>query len=196
MPTGYTAAVIDGKTTEFPEFAMSCARAFGALITMRDDPMDAPIPEQIDASTTYHDTHIASAKARLLQLQDMSPEDAASSAKAAHDDALNHRNQYLAERDIESARLNTMLKKVHAWAPPTPDHDGMKKFMIEQLTMSMPGDYAPSVPAFQSGEEWRVSEIKKAEHDIAYHIAERTKEIDRAESRTAWIKSLRASLAT
>ena len=36
MPTGYTDKIKDGIT--FKEYAMGCARAFGALITMRDNP--------------------------------------------------------------------------------------------------------------------------------------------------------------
>jgi len=37
MPTGYTADLNDGKQVTFQEFTMKCARAFGALIEMRDD---------------------------------------------------------------------------------------------------------------------------------------------------------------
>jgi len=50
MPTGYTYPVVEGKITEFSDFALSCARAFGALITMRDDPHDTPIPETFEPS--------------------------------------------------------------------------------------------------------------------------------------------------
>lgn len=53
MPTGYTYPVCEGKITEFPDFALSCARAFGALISMREEPMDAPLPDEIAASTNY-----------------------------------------------------------------------------------------------------------------------------------------------
>lgn len=62
MPTGYTAAVCDGKITEFPAFALQCARAFGALITMRDDAMNAPIPEEIKPDTSYYDKNISEAE--------------------------------------------------------------------------------------------------------------------------------------
>ncbi len=41
MPTGYTAEILDGKITTFPQFAKQCMRAFGATIHMRDDDMDA-----------------------------------------------------------------------------------------------------------------------------------------------------------
>ena len=41
MPTGYTHDIPAGIT--FRQFALNCARAFGANIAMRDDPADKPI---------------------------------------------------------------------------------------------------------------------------------------------------------
>ena len=41
MPTGYTAEILNGEIKTFPEFAKKCARAFGAMIHMRDDSLDA-----------------------------------------------------------------------------------------------------------------------------------------------------------
>lgn len=43
MPTAYTANISKGIT--FKEYALLCARNFGATITMRDEPLDAEIPE-------------------------------------------------------------------------------------------------------------------------------------------------------
>jgi hypothetical protein len=40
MPTGYTAGVADGTITEFREYALLCARAFGACIMLRDEPVE------------------------------------------------------------------------------------------------------------------------------------------------------------
>lgn len=51
MPTGYTAGVKDGTVTDFKAFVMQCARAFGALIDMRDDPSDVPIPKSFAPSS-------------------------------------------------------------------------------------------------------------------------------------------------
>lgn len=53
MPTGYTVGIADGKITTFEQYAMTCARAFGALVMMRDDPFDAPIPEEIKVADYY-----------------------------------------------------------------------------------------------------------------------------------------------
>ena len=52
MPTGYTATLME-KGQTFQEFIMGCARAFGALIEMRDSPNDAPIPDKFEPSD-YH----------------------------------------------------------------------------------------------------------------------------------------------
>lgn len=195
MPTGYTCSVVDGKITEFPDFALSCARAFGALIMMRDDPMDAPIPEEFEPSTKYYDERLAADKKRLGEIQAMTNADADTSALEAHRTAMASRSKYLADREIEAGRLNAMLAKVRAWTAPTPDHVEMKKFMIDQLTISLPGDYAPSIPALLDGPTWRQQEIDRLADSIVYSQKEITKEVERARNRTEWVKALRTSLA-
>jgi len=50
MPTGYTLDLYDGKNITFKEFVMKCAGAFGALISMKDESLDAPIPEHLEPS--------------------------------------------------------------------------------------------------------------------------------------------------
>jgi len=52
MASGYVHKMLDDKQ-DFRTFAMSCARAFGALITMRDEPADAPIPDEFKPDP-YH----------------------------------------------------------------------------------------------------------------------------------------------
>ena len=135
MPTGYTHDVQTGKVTEFKQFALNCARAFGALITMRDDPMDAPVPDKIEASS-YSAQRFAESKERLAQLRLMTPEQAEIAAFNAHQEATEYAARRNAETDTENERLDAMLTKVLAWAPPTPEHVGVKDFMAEQLRIS------------------------------------------------------------
>ena len=66
MPTGYTADVMDGKVTDFKLFAMQCARAFGALVIMRDEPLNAEIPDEFSPSN-YHFQELEQARERLAK---------------------------------------------------------------------------------------------------------------------------------
>lgn len=59
--TGYTAAIADGIS--FKQFAMNCTRAM-ALTLMRDDPADAPIPNEFKPST-YNAEQVDAAKAEI-----------------------------------------------------------------------------------------------------------------------------------
>ena len=194
MPTGYTYPVVDGKITEFPDFAMTCARAFGALIMMRDDPTDAPIPDEV-APEPYYEKRVVEALARLGEVQAMTDQEADTAAFAEYEAAKASRAKFLADKDIEAARLNAMLKKVRKWSPPTPDHVEMKKFMIDQLIISMPGNYTPSSPVELDGATWRKETIVRLADEVVQAKADLAKEIERASGRTNWIKALRASLA-
>lgn len=191
MPTGYTAAVCDGKMTDFSEFALSCARAFGALVTMRDDPHDAPIPDAI-APSSYNSTQYAAAKDRLRELQAMTPEQAQILALKAYDDGSARATKWNAETDAANDRINTMLRKVRDWTPPTPDHIRMKEFMIEQLEISLT-TYRHKSPPRLDGPAWLAAEIAKTEHDLEYHGKEQREE-NEAKGRTKWLRDLRASL--
>lgn len=193
MPTGYTAAVVDGKQTEFPDFAMSCARAFGALITMRDDPADAPIPDEFKPST-YSADRLEEAKGKLALLQAMTPEEADAAAWNAFTEGNRSADEYDAKNDAEDARLEAMAEKVRAWTPPTAEHQGLKTFMLEQISISKHGDYRSSRPQKMTGAQWLEAETKDAMREIGYHAKSQAEEEARASGRTAWVAALRQSL--
>jgi hypothetical protein len=196
MPTGYTYQVCEGKITEFPEFAMHCARAFGALITMRDDPADAPIPEEIAPETKYYDDRIAADMKRMSDIQAMSSAEAADAAEADYAQQMASRRKYLADKEAEAARLNNMMMKVRDWTPPTPDHVEMKSFMLEQLRISLPGDYTPAIPERLDGATWRKQQINLLAGAVVRNKKSREEEIERARRRTEWVKALRSSLSS
>lgn len=198
MPTGYTDAIADDIT--FNDFAMRCARAMGALVMMRDEPSSAPIPERFEPSD-YHAKKIAEATATLDRLADMTEVEMEQSASDAYEAAVAaqaaaiHRNATLREK------YNAMLAKVEAWQSPSADHDGLKKFMVEQITMSIDFDcdnryYRDQKPTKLTGAEWRAQEEAKARKDIAYHKTENAEEIERTEARNTWLRQLRESLKT
>jgi hypothetical protein len=194
MPTSYTHPVCEGKITEFSEFAMSCARAFGALITMREEPMDAAIPEEFAPDTSYYDNRIASDLKEMGRIQAMSRAEADAAAHAEHQSALESRRRYLADKETEAGRINAMIAKVRTWEPPTSDHVEMKSFMLEQLRISLPGDYVPSIPELLDGRAWRQKKIDDLSAAVVRNREEVRKEVERAKGRTEWVKALRASL--
>ena len=194
MPTGYTAAVVDGKITEFPEFAMSCARVFSALVIMHDDPMDAPIPDEFVPSA-YSAERLDEAKSRLARLLAMDADQTAAAAEADYFKQVADRAEYERRETEQEDRLLAMEAKVLAWTPPTPEHIEMKSFMLDQIRVSKRGDYRRAEPVRLSGYDWITDQIARARKDIDYHTTENAKEIERTRSRSEWVKSLRASLA-
>lgn len=188
MPTGYTAIIADG--VDFQTFVMKCARAMGALITMRDDPDSAKIPEKFEPSD-YHPKEIKKAQAMLAQLSKMSLKQSQHAAQKSYEDELTRRQLRISEDGILRQKYNEMLNKVRAWQPPSPDHIEFKKFMIGQIEGSIKQDcsllaYYRSQPIpLLTAQEWLKKEQDQALRDLEYHI--------RASSRT-WVQQLRKSL--
>lgn len=197
MPTGYTADIARGIT--FKQYALGCARAFGALIEMRDEPADAPIPEKFKPSQ-YHVDAIKEAKERLKWLRKLKPKQAAMEAEKEFIATQKHLRKGAAEKTALKAKYEAMLKEVDAYKSPSKDHDNFKKFMREQIEESMKFDcsdyYERELEKLQcpSGGGWLAVELAKCERDIAYHAEENEKEEQRTNSRNEWIAKLRKSL--
>lgn len=197
MPTGYTAKVQDGQITTLREFAFECARGMGALVTMRDDPHDAPFPRRIEPSTEYHDKALATADVLLGELPTLSAEECDARAKAEFDEAMTSHTRHEANRALSRQRYKEMIFRVENWQPPEV-LASLKRFMLEQLNRSIDFDcsesYRPEPPKRLTGERWREQALEKASLDMAYHTVEREKEIQRTNGRNEWLAALWASL--
>ncbi|WP_133771644.1 hypothetical protein [Enterovirga rhinocerotis] len=178
---------------------MQCARGFGALYSMRDEPGDAPIPDRFEPQTAYHDERLAAARVRLIQLLAMSSEEVRAAAEESQRESDKSLNEYKARRLLHRERYEAMLVRVRDWAPPSSEHEPLKEFMIEQLESSINFDCSTGPwseqPAPLSPEDWFDDELQKASREVGYHTRERAKEIERTESRNKWLADLRASLA-
>lgn len=78
MPTGYTAPVVDGEVTELKEFVWRCARAFGALVYLRDDPLTNERPKSVTGghdSEKYHVENLDKDQSKLVFWQNASEEE-------------------------------------------------------------------------------------------------------------------------
>ncbi len=195
MPTGYTAGISNGIT--FQKFAMNCARAFGALIEMRDSPSDAPIPENFKKSD-YHEKEIAKCKKLLAELERMdSPK-----ARKLFDDERKESEEHARKYEIEKLELRqkyeAMLREVKKWNPPTSEHNGLKDFMLKQISESIDFDCGPSYRVAQQNpdfEKWFIAKKKEVITEIQRHTEEDEKEAERTASRNKWVRELRESLS-
>lgn len=196
MPTGYTADVADGTVTDLRTYALQCARGMSALIMMRDQPSDAPIPERFEPST-YNAERLEEAKAerdRLFNLSDAEAEAEAAREFAAKAEA---KRKYLADKAERRRRYEAMIAAVSPWqrAP-----EGLKEFMLEQLHRGMefdcpPGDGYWDEPVRQAGGEWKAEKLAQVNREIMRHAEEDAKERARTDGRNAWVTQLRNALA-
>jgi hypothetical protein len=193
MPTGYTACIEDGAT--FEQFVWGCARGMGACIMMRDDAWDKPIPEAFEPSTFYKE-RVAEAEAKISDINSLSDEaineqQVADNAKVRGD---NERRRI--EHEETKLRYNAIKSQVEAWQPPSADHVGMKKFMLEQIETGQPYDsiYQEEENDIIRPEEWRKERLANAMTELARAKDDWNKEQERTACRNRWIKQLRDSI--
>jgi hypothetical protein len=200
MPSGYTSGVYEGKVIDAKEFILTCARAFGATIMMRDEPLDAPIPE-FQPNTDYYDKNIKRATIQLEEYKQMSIREA---EEKAHEDYLSEIERIKESRKEKleiKKRYLEMLVKVELWQPPTNDHINLKNYCIQQLKDGidhdcgiLDSDYLNvDKVKWKSGEEWLDDNINRCLRDIEYHTKHRDEEIKRTEERNLWIRQLKNS---
>lgn len=197
MPTGYTAPVQAGKITTLSDYALACARAFGALIDMRDAPTGAVIPNNLEPHTEYYDGMIAGAEGMLARVTAMTVAELDAAADADFREALDSHLGHVADRAGYKTRYSNMLAKVRAWSVPD-DLASLKAFMENQLVDSMQVDcgerYPPEPPVRLTGDDWKAAQLRKASHDLAYGHDHRDQEVKRTAERNEWLQQLRASL--
>lgn len=196
MPTGYTDEIKNGIT--FQQFAMSCARAFGAFVMMRDESVDKPIPARFEPSTWNKDK-LSEAYKELDKVNKMNVLDAEKMALIEFAKECKRQQEAISKDRKLMGQYRDMLYKAKQYQPPTPDHIEFKKFMVSQIEGSIEFDgmedyYIDHAPQKLTGEEWLAKERNRLLKDIAYHTKENDAEVKRTEGRNKWITDLRGSL--
>ena len=131
MPSAVTQTIYDGETT-FEDFALRCARLIGFLGRFKDEPLDMPLPETIEPNP-YYGTEYANARVFLQAIETMSSATAERRAQADYLVAFQRYQLKLAAVRERRSRCEAMLAQVHAWQPPTPEHEALKMLMAQQL---------------------------------------------------------------
>lgn len=195
MPTGYTADIEKGIT--FREYALRCARAFGACVTMRDDDTDTPIPDEFKVGD-YHGNALQKAHARQKELLSMTLDQASILAEKDYQEVEKHRKERLAEKVALRSKYEAMLVEVRKWEPPSPEHREFKEFMESQIVQSIEfdcrTDYYSQPTKRLTSEAWLADRLAQANKDVAYHVTELAAEQERCAGRNRWVRQLRDSL--
>lgn len=197
MPTGYTSLILEKPETTFEQFAMRCAKAFGACIEMRDDPIDAEIPE-FKPSQCVMDS-LDSAKKKLEQAMGYQDYQWRDMHEEEIQDGLRRREESRQKDQNERKLFESMMEQVRAWKPPTDEHVGLKEFMLKQLAESLPEmrtdewyeRYSPIETDLAKFKKFRIEILRDS---VNYYEKVLQGERERAESRNLWVKQLRESL--
>ena len=195
MATGYTMDIHDGKPVTFDQFALKCSRALGAAIMQRDESPDVEI--RMCELDDYYATNVEKAQAKLDDASALSDAEWLSLQADELEEAKKFSEEYIAERDAVRSRYTQMLEQVEGWVPPTGEHEGLKKFMIEQLQDSIKwdcGDYTPHVPEALPVHEYRAKKIESLAKSLGYAAESLAKEKALVASQNAWVTALRDSL--
>lgn len=193
MPTGYTHKVQNGEIQTLKEFALTCARAFGACVELRDDPLSSDIPDL--KKSNYHQEQLKEIIKKISDVKSMSLSEIEEKAEQEFKEKENSRLNSLERIKTEKERYLKMLSKVKSWIPPTSDHENLKKFMIEQIESSIDFDcgsteYYEKPTEKLTGEQWQLNQLESLGKDLEYHSKQEKEEISRYESRTKWIQDL------
>ncbi len=194
MPTGYTHKIDDDPNFTFEQFAMGCARAMGACVDMRDEPGSAEIPKAFEVPAWYA-SGVRQAEAHLREVEGMTVQDATKASAGEHFAAHEGWERRRRDRLATLERYRSMAILVEAWKVPTPDHEGLKRFMLEQLNLCLgPLRYESEEPKVVPPGLWLVRKRKAAGRAVvsAKESLERMTEL--VAGRNKWIADLRASL--
>lgn len=207
MPTGYTHAVQDGKITDLNTFIWTCARAFGALIELRDSPNDGAKPEPFKIGS-YHTEQLDKARTELARLTALTVDQATFEQANEINERVAYHEKAIAEEKVQRDRYEAMLEKVRSWREPSSEHVELKKFMEDQLVQSIDFDCGkPGRGTYHERElkllkdkavepawVWLQSKITKAQNDIDYHTQQLAEEQGRIDMRNLWVQQLAESL--
>lgn len=198
MPTGYTSDLYDGKDVSFRDFVLRCSRAMGAAVLLRDcGPEVIPTPENVNSGTSYAERRLVEAAAELEKWLNLR-----GPALLAETESHNtHQRQAREEMEQKRAKIaeayTSMIHQVEEWDPPTPDHDGLKAFMLQQLHDSLRFDASPTDPkwfAEFTPQDLRDQKIGNLTQEIERLEKDVVEEREREASRIQWVVDLYASL--
>lgn len=194
MPTGYTQIILNNPTMPLNKWALHCARAFGACITMRDDDPDLPAPKKFKPELSYHRKSLRKAHATIRKLEKMTPEQREAYNKKKKAKVKKLYTVELKHAQEEQKVLDNMKAQIEAWNPSS-EYFEIKNFMLKQLEMSTPytSYYVDNLATVDKTDFWE-EDFNTAKRNIKYHTERIDNEIATVKKRNEWLGGLYKSL--
>ena len=207
MPTGYTVFIENGKVTTGADFLKICIRNFGCCIEQREDPLDDPLITDIKPDSYYksqYDYYLG----KLETFRKKSIEEIKEELRAKGEKELNEKKKYLSDQQLLRNKYLAIRNDVERWIPPTPDHQGIKDFALEQIDMCIPtNEYLDKLEKqIQSLENqntdvtdemtsnYIIDELSFYGKELKNYSKQMNEEEERAANRTKFIKEFLSSL--
>lgn len=205
MPTGYTAHIEDGEITTGKEFLKLCTRAFGIAIDVKDEPLSTPTPSSFEPSPFYKESYDRALN-KLEEVNKMTFEEAKIQMRADYEKRISDYKAYAERETAMNEKYAKVRKEVEEWIPPTEEHEGLKKFALEQIDMSMTKQKYIDEYLEKSKEEFDDSDeavkdyindiIDYYQRDIERSYKSWQEELERTRSKNEWMQKFLESLET
>ena len=203
MPTGYTAYIEDGEITTGKEFLRLCTRAFGIAIDVKDEPLSTPTPSSFEPSPFYKESYDRALK-KLEEVNKMTFDDAKIQMRADYEKRISDYKAYAERETAMNEKYAKVRKEVEEWIPPTEEHEGLKKFALEQIDMCVTKQKYIDEYLEKSKEEFDDSDeavkdyindiIDYYQRDIERSYKSWQEELERTRSKNEWMTKFLESL--
>jgi len=205
MPTGYTQGILNGEIKSFEDFAITCTRAFGATIHMRDEPLSKPWePEE---PSTYHLDSKNRLEEELSKYERMTDEEYLALWRVNIKEKIISAERSLSKKAENRKKLESFRSEALSWVPPTDDHQKFKEFMVDQIekTLEFDGDtsyYQKEIESLKirinegaDASQKKAEKIEEIKGNIAYHMAKMKEELSRCRQRNSWVQAVMESFS-
>lgn len=203
MPTGYTAHIEDGEIATGKEFLKLCTRAFGVAISLKDEPLSTPTPSSFEPSPFYKESYDRALK-KLEESNKMTFDEAKIQMRADYEKRISDYKRYVERETAMNEKYAKVRKEVEEWIPQTEEHEGLKKFALEQIDMCVTKQEYIDEYLEKSKEEFDDSDeavqnyindiVDYYQRDIERSYKSWKEELERTRSKNEWMAKFLESL--
>lgn len=134
--TGYTEQIENGNVTTGKDFLKLCTRAFVVAMDMIEKPLSVPTPTHFEPNPYYKEKYDKAVEVRNKYRQ-MTFEEAKQDIIKKHNAEITQTKKFLEKYKLEDEKYKKVRDEIKEWIPPTPQHEALKNFALDQIDLSM-----------------------------------------------------------